>query len=49
MANTIDWEYIFPAVNIPFKSGSEFQIKAIMDNAFKARPQSLGEDLTPAA
>ena len=49
MANKIDWEYIFPAVNIPFKSGSEFQIEAITDKTPKNRPKLLDVGLKPAS
>jgi hypothetical protein len=49
MAKEIDWEYIFPAVKILFKSSCEIQTDAIMDNALKAFPKPFGVDLTPAA
>jgi hypothetical protein len=49
MANGIDWEYLFPAVKIPFKSGCKFQIEAIMNNTFKPRPKLPRADFIPAA
>jgi hypothetical protein len=49
MASGIDWEYIFPAVKIPFKSGCEFQIEAIMNNTLTPRPKLPSAELTPAA
>ncbi|MFC5485463.1 hypothetical protein [Microvirga aerilata] len=44
MAKEIDWEYIFPAVKILFKSSCEIQTDAL-----KAFPKPFGVDLTPAA
>jgi hypothetical protein len=49
MANETDWVYMFPAVKIPFESGCEFQIEAVMNNTLKPRPKLPGADLTPAA
>jgi hypothetical protein len=49
MASGIDWVYIFPAVKIPFKSGCESRIEAIMYNTLKPRLQLPGADLMPAA
>jgi hypothetical protein len=49
VTNEIDWEYILPAVKIPFTSDCEFQIEAIMSNTLKTRPKLPGAALAPAA